>query len=468
MRRRRFLASVHSVETGEERRLATFYIMNTSVNLNGWGVSDKALEEALPTILRKPLGCGPGYRVDAHYPEPMHVGRFVRSEKPDGYALGVAEITDQRVWGHLVSGEWGPISVVIHSYRETCSGCLRDLTGEPDPFSHDCIADGDAYLIIESFVFERADFIDSPAVPQAGLVEVAATEAPVPLELLARFYVTQSRRASAVPWRETPRAPEDRAWDADAAEAHVRAWAGGPGREGVDWARYRMAFAWYDAENPESFGGYKLLHHDVVDGGLRVVWRGVAAAMQALLGARGGVDIPRGDRRQVYGHLAKEYGLFGREPPKYRESQSTQDPAQGPGAHQGPNPEEKERKRRMENELQQRVTLLERQLRDERKAKEQVESQLTVIRAREHAQLVEEVLEARLEAGLVDDVETERARLTAKSEDDLHELQRDAIKAAAGREAREAAPKAKYTVHGGGLATAMEDARMRLFGRRNT
>jgi len=28
----RFWAAVHSIETGEERRLATFYLMNTSLN----------------------------------------------------------------------------------------------------------------------------------------------------------------------------------------------------------------------------------------------------------------------------------------------------------------------------------------------------------------------------------------------------------------------------------------------------
>ncbi|MEM0050681.1 MAG: hypothetical protein QXW39_09150, partial [Candidatus Bathyarchaeia archaeon] len=37
--------------------------------------------------------------------------------------------------------------------------------------------------------------------------------------------------------------------------------------------------------------------------------------MQALLGARGGVDIPAADRRSVYVHLARHYAQFDREPP---------------------------------------------------------------------------------------------------------------------------------------------------------
>jgi len=38
--------------------------------------------------------------------------------------------------------------------------------------------------------------------------------------------------------------------------------------------------------------------------------------MQALLGARGGVDIPTSDRRAVYRHLAAHYEDFDKEPPE--------------------------------------------------------------------------------------------------------------------------------------------------------
>jgi len=46
----------------------------------------------------------------------------------------------------------------------------------------------------------------------------------------------------------------------------------------------------------------------------------VAAAMAALLGARGGVELPAEDRRKVYNHLAQHYRQFEREPPTFRES----------------------------------------------------------------------------------------------------------------------------------------------------
>ena len=167
----RFWAAVRSVETGEERRLATFYLMNTSLNRNNWRVTDKALEDALATLLKKPLGCIPGYRVN-HAHEPMRVGAWVRVEKPDGYALATAEITDETAWEKLNSGEWGPVSVVIKAFKVTCSVCGGDITGAPD----DHIESGEGHEVVESFVFNRVDFVGTPAYPQAGIITIDELE----------------------------------------------------------------------------------------------------------------------------------------------------------------------------------------------------------------------------------------------------------------------------------------------------
>lgn len=53
---------------------------------------------------------------------------------------------------------------------------------------------------IESFVFHRVDFVDIPAYPQAGLLELAAKSAlrEVPIEVLASFYVSQEHPTSGV------------------------------------------------------------------------------------------------------------------------------------------------------------------------------------------------------------------------------------------------------------------------------
>ena len=105
-------------------------------------------------------------------------------------------------------------------------------------------------------------------------------------------------------FQDLPLADRDRAWDGDAAEKRVRAWADA---EDEPDATYRDAHVWYDADAKDNFGSYKLLIADVVDGRLRAVPRGVMAAGNVMQGARGGVDIPRKDVDRVKSHLAKYY-----------------------------------------------------------------------------------------------------------------------------------------------------------------
>lgn len=113
-------------------------------------------------------------------------------------------------------------------------------------------------------------------------------------------------------------ADEGRSWDGSAAEKRVRRWAGGPDKDDINWSKYRQAFVWEDPEDKENFGGYKLPFADVIDDSLKAVWRGVAAAMGAVLGARGGVDIPEGDRKKAYNFLASYYEKFDKEPPEFK------------------------------------------------------------------------------------------------------------------------------------------------------
>lgn len=119
----------------------------------------------------------------------------------------------------------------------------------------------------------------------------------------------------------SPKAPKERAWDwhgtaqADKGDAIL---------ERGGWDLFADAHAWYDRwvdeegnDPPREKGGYKLPHHEIVGGRLRVVWRGVAAAMQVLAGARGGVDIPESDRMDVYRHPERHYREFDEEPPAF-------------------------------------------------------------------------------------------------------------------------------------------------------
>ena len=113
-------------------------------------------------------------------------------------------------------------------------------------------------------------------------------------------------------FQDLPLADRDREWDGDAAEKRVRRWAGA---EDAPDARYRDAHVWYDADQKDEFGAYKLLIADVIDGRLQAVPRGVMAAGNVLQGARGGVDLPRKDVDRVKSHLAKYYEKMGETAP---------------------------------------------------------------------------------------------------------------------------------------------------------
>ena len=111
---------------------------------------------------------------------------------------------------------------------------------------------------------------------------------------------------------DLPLADRDRAWDGDAAEKRVRAWAKA---EDEPNEKYRDAHVWYDADAKENFTAYKLLIADVIDGRLKAVPRGVFAAAAVMQGSRGGVDVPDKDRDRIKSHLAKYYKKLDETPP---------------------------------------------------------------------------------------------------------------------------------------------------------
>jgi hypothetical protein len=113
-------------------------------------------------------------------------------------------------------------------------------------------------------------------------------------------------------FQDLPLADRDRSWDGDAADKRVREWAGATDEPD---ATYRDAHVWYDADSADEFGAYKLLIADVVDGRLKAVPRGVMAAGNVMQGARGGVDLPKGDIPRVKSHLAKYYEKMGETAP---------------------------------------------------------------------------------------------------------------------------------------------------------
>lgn len=111
----------------------------------------------------------------------------------------------------------------------------------------------------------------------------------------------------------TPKAPENESWNGSREIAKA------------DQTELHIMCAWYDQSASDDDGdgwpdqkqAYKLPHHRA--NGHAVVWRGVAASMAALMGARGGVAIPDGDRKGVYNHLVRHYKEFDKEPPEFKD-----------------------------------------------------------------------------------------------------------------------------------------------------
>jgi hypothetical protein len=113
-------------------------------------------------------------------------------------------------------------------------------------------------------------------------------------------------------FQDFPLADRDREWDAAEADKRVRKWAGAEDKPN---AKYRDAHIWYDADDADEFGAYKLPIADVIDGELKAVPRAVIAAAAVMNGARGGIDMPKEDIEPAKRHLAKYYAKMGDAPP---------------------------------------------------------------------------------------------------------------------------------------------------------
>ena len=132
-----------------------------------------------------------------------------------------------------------------------------------------------------------------------------------------------------IPFKATPKAPEDTPWDGpkETAKADVK--------------DLKVMCAWYDSEKPDIKQSYKFPHHRAGDH--YVVWNGVKAAMGSLFGARRKPKIPEEDRKGVYNHLAKHYKQFDKEVPEFREYTEAELKAMFPELYEEKteNPEEK-------------------------------------------------------------------------------------------------------------------------------
>jgi HK97 family phage prohead protease len=124
---------------------------------------------------------------------------------------------------------------------------------------------------------------------------------------------------AAIPFQEgLPIADRTRKWDSVLAVGRIRDFTGAEdgGLEDPEvQTRYKKAFLWFDEENPDLFGAYKMPIVDIIDGRPQGVPRAIFAAAAALQGARGGVFLPSEDRPRVLRTVEKYYEKMGLESP---------------------------------------------------------------------------------------------------------------------------------------------------------
>ena len=125
---------------------------------------------------------------------------------------------------------------------------------------------------------------------------------------------------SVVPFQDLPKAPIEMEWSFTAEEGNEIL------GDDDDWANYKRAHLYFDPDKERTKAGYKLPIAKMYNGKLSVFFRGIKAAMGAVNGARGGVEIPEADRKGVYNVIQKYYDKFGEvAPPMRSDIEDTQD-----------------------------------------------------------------------------------------------------------------------------------------------
>ena len=402
------------------RHLAKILVIDTTANKNRWQVTDDALTRALGTLVGAPLIAYPDHSGI------VEAGRFVDAQKVDGYAIGIAEVTDPDAWEKISRGEWRFVSPKVVAY---------DLTK---------VADVD---VLKDFAFEHVAFVPQGAYPSAQVLATYAGQesglrtfsAALTKELEERKTMAVTLEAGAVPFDPKTKASEDLSWDFREAD--------------YDLSQLKTVCAWYDEKNPDVKVSYKLPHH-LPDG--RVVWRGVAAAMAALMGGRGGVDIPGNDRRGVYSHLAKHYQQFDKTPPEFHASPPDKTSLKGEIWKMSENAQNEELSEKIAEIAKMKASL-------EKMEKENATLHEFVanLQAKQHETKVQELLDARARAGFTPTADSLN-KFRAMNDDLLDQMIADA-RDYADQRSFAGAPKARYT--GSAPLNAEQQVRLRLFGK---
>lgn len=143
-------------------------------------------------------------------------------------------------------------------------------------------------------------------IKEAELLETSLVTIPMNTQAIVTNF------KAAVPFQDLPLGERNESWDSGQAVMRVRMALDSEDQPSSD---YKNAFLWYDENEPDNFGSYKLPIANIRDDRLYAVPRAIFAAAAALRGARGGVDIPDADRAGVITNIERYYRKMGLESP---------------------------------------------------------------------------------------------------------------------------------------------------------
>jgi HK97 family phage prohead protease len=143
-------------------------------------------------------------------------------------------------------------------------------------------------------------------ITEADLLEIS------PVSIPSNTQANIIAMKAATPYGDLPLAPRDRSWDKEDALSRVRKATDSLEKPSTS---YKKAFFWFDENNEDLFGSYKLPFADIVDDGneLHAVPRAIFAVAAVLRGARGGVDIPEKDANRIKENVNRYYAKMRRE-----------------------------------------------------------------------------------------------------------------------------------------------------------
>lgn len=226
-----------------------------------------------------------------------------RSEEKEGYRFPIARMYDPDAPDDVLS-EDGRLHVFLDKLKMVSQELIDGVDGVDDEDLAEMISHLQKYYgkfeedspELGDLVSEDGDTDDNKG---SGPKKYFSSDAP------------KSNR-SVVPFADLPiHQPEDAPWSFQTDEQNEVL-----GDD--DWKRFKRAHTWFDPEREDQREGYKLPIAKLVNGELKVFWRGVTAAMAIINGARGGAKISESDRKGIYNHLARYYKKAGKVAPAYK------------------------------------------------------------------------------------------------------------------------------------------------------